>query len=792
MASRRRRNDPIAIFEDENPDEDVNDQEADEPDEDTHDEGMFEEEEQSESSDADDEEVNESFEASETNGDGRDDSDLEDNTPWPALHDTNDPFTTSSPNNQLVAGAVMRSIEGPHASHSYDGSFSTTSGIHLDDRRDPSLNYIEPETPTPDENVPDPFSREVRGPGHNIDPRKVSESTSTLPDELEYYHSPIPGRSPLAIAPHQGLPRYYAHNAASRNMPYPPTHSRSNSAARYDARTYFRSPSSVKALQMSSPTPPPFEHSPLSGKKLMSPSRNDSGRPYHVRQSNSPFLPHSSSGTPTRRVREQSVPKSERKSKPNHEFPLVLLHCTLHIIPIPASYSPAALAACDASERVKRDTALLQQKLDSTVMERGILIQHPAEEYDVLEERILESLELKKPRLGGCGHFRRASEQSHAHGASDANNNDAEPEGVRCEDCRRPVSDELLDDETKEQHKRFEVKVYAANGLMRAGAWAAAWREMEKVDVEVGVWLGEADKEMMTKLKQWSQQREMSTEATLQKDASPDRELSPGTADIVQSLDEIIGSVKPRVTTANSPAATPTLERPSTATINKRRVHLRTTSEAAGLREVPETSPPATEFEQAPPATPVKGSTKSPTGEMPLSALLAGYIQRLVAKNQSLVIPTLIGILALYLASWSYLSRPPSSDLSPASTTPDVVALNNTPKMITSAMTTSTQTIAASTHTVTRTMVSSITTTIMLEATPEACSCSCPTTPLERQSAPGLEEAQPTSTAELGVEELESGAREGFTDSAVNSSEENVGGGEALEEDEREVADIIV
>ena len=39
--------------------------------------------------------------------------------------------------------------------------------------------------------------------------------------------------------------------------------------------------------------------------------------------------------------------------------------------------------------------------------------------------------------------------------------------------------------------RRWDVKIYAANGLMRAGAWGAAWREMERVDVEIGPWIGE-------------------------------------------------------------------------------------------------------------------------------------------------------------------------------------------------------------------------------------------------------------------------------------------------------------
>ena len=37
--------------------------------------------------------------------------------------------------------------------------------------------------------------------------------------------------------------------------------------------------------------------------------------------------------------------------------------------------------------------------------------------------------------------------------------------------------------------KRWELKIYAANGLMRAGAWSAAWSEMERCDVEISPWI---------------------------------------------------------------------------------------------------------------------------------------------------------------------------------------------------------------------------------------------------------------------------------------------------------------
>jgi hypothetical protein len=56
-------------------------------------------------------------------------------------------------------------------------------------------------------------------------------------------------------------------------------------------------------------------------------------------------------------------------------------------------------------------------------------------------------------------------------------------DGAECLDCGGRV---IGHDETS---RKWEIKVYAANGLMKSGAWAAAWREMEKVDVEVGLWL---------------------------------------------------------------------------------------------------------------------------------------------------------------------------------------------------------------------------------------------------------------------------------------------------------------
>ncbi|KMU82467.1 hypothetical protein CIHG_00249 [Coccidioides immitis H538.4] len=119
--------------------------------------------------------------------------------------------------------------------------------------------------------------------------------------------------------------------------------------------------------------------------------------------------------------------------------------------------------------------------------DRAVLISHPQEAYDVLEERLLESLELIRPRLA-YGHFFGSEDGK---GSSGDNDSDEESEcvidageGAKCRDCGHTV---LKNPEGGE--RKWEVRIYAANGLMRAGAWAAAWKDMEKVDVEVGLWL---------------------------------------------------------------------------------------------------------------------------------------------------------------------------------------------------------------------------------------------------------------------------------------------------------------
>ncbi|KAK2762124.1 hypothetical protein FQN54_001131 [Arachnomyces sp. PD_36] len=256
-----------------------------------------------------------------------------------------------------------------------------------------------------------------------------------------------------------------------------------------DKRSPFRHPSSVRAMQMNDGddesviSPPRYgkrgqqirtpRMSEMSGMSVTSPQSAGSNRYHRSPNNQSPS--------------KQSIKK---------EYPLVLLHCNL----LPPSLSlPAGIRVPDP--RVLKDVLphqywrrwkLLEDKIvgSGVVQDRGVLISHPQEAYDLLEERLLESLELVAPRLEN-GHFLGAhdDEDDDDDDPGDdvrSSNGAGHPGGHECPDCGTKVVKDL-----EGGGRKWEIKVYAANGLMRSGAWAAAWREMEKVDVEVRVWLPE-------------------------------------------------------------------------------------------------------------------------------------------------------------------------------------------------------------------------------------------------------------------------------------------------------------
>ncbi|KAH8906917.1 hypothetical protein BR93DRAFT_937848 [Coniochaeta sp. PMI_546] len=270
-----------------------------------------------------------------------------------------------------------------------------------------------------------------------------------------------------------------------------PTTSRSRDAPRMP----FRTPSDVRAIQMSSPTPSVFNGaSPRSGKR----NGLSSGLPTVSRL-----------GSPT--VSAQYSPKG-RSTPPRFKMrkeapPLVLLHVTL--LPLRWAWGDVldGLDAAagksgpgigkDAFEPSDELTTLrdawrqLQDRVGDTVLERGILLPHPQNDYEVLEERLLEALELplrRRARILECGHYLGPANEMADDGESESEDEYSLQTGRFqrgerrhwCSTCRGEIKYEDLG-----PGKVFRVKVYASNGLMKAGAWAACWKEMERVDVEV-------------------------------------------------------------------------------------------------------------------------------------------------------------------------------------------------------------------------------------------------------------------------------------------------------------------
>lgn len=172
------------------------------------------------------------------------------------------------------------------------------------------------------------------------------------------------------------------------------------------------------------------------------------------------------------------------------EYPLVLLHVTL--LPIPEIYSAMVMDHVLPSYLLE-NWKVLREKARDTVLERGILIPHPKEDYDLLEERLLESLDLKTPRILKCGHFHLDPDEEADVAGSDSEDDEDDDDADICDDCGRRVRDGRYGSGTG--NRRWDIKVFAANGLMRAGAWGAAWREMERVDIEIIPWMEEEVKQ---------------------------------------------------------------------------------------------------------------------------------------------------------------------------------------------------------------------------------------------------------------------------------------------------------
>ncbi|EPE07657.1 pathway-specific nitrogen regulator [Ophiostoma piceae UAMH 11346] len=294
-------------------------------------------------------------------------------------------------------------------------------------------------------------------------------------------------------------------------------------------RPAFRTPSSVRAIQMSSPSPSViFGVSPRSAARRR---RVGTGEGVDAGQSMGSVATYSSlPNSPSKR----STPTRFKVFRRPEPAPLVLLHATImptrwgwsdvlrdfdemmsHAPPKQSTRSslsdrkdehsvgediPTDLSSFEPSAALNRlhNTWCQLQEYSlgaDTVTERGVLLPHPQNDYEVLEERLLEALELpvrRRARILECGHYLGPADDDDDDDDDDEdydydddeNEDDNDEDGSSkrhwCSTCRSDIRYESLGAE-----RVFRVKVYASNGLMTVGAWDACWREMERVDVEI-------------------------------------------------------------------------------------------------------------------------------------------------------------------------------------------------------------------------------------------------------------------------------------------------------------------
>ncbi|KAH8434172.1 uncharacterized protein LDX57_011810 [Aspergillus melleus] len=378
----------------------------------------------------------------------------------------------------------------------------------------------------------------------------------------------------------------------------------------------FRKPSSVRALQM---------HTEDEGdEEYLTPPRRRGGHRM------SDISMRSSHSSPLKRSPYYSPSGSASKQKVKKEYPLVLLHCTLlpPSLPIPGLLGPPdpkVLKEVLPSEYWRR-WKLLEEKVGSGVLrDRGVLISHPEDMYDLLEDRLLESLELQHPRLDH-GHFV-GHEEGDSEREDQASKEESETDGEQGEDCP-DCGGRFL----KNNHSRkWEIKVFAANGLMRAGAWAAAWKEMEKVDVEVGLWL---PSELRRELEKRLRDSEMSTALT---------------------RIEVPQLVEPM----NEPEIQPSLPQPSPSLSTVMPVLF--TPERASSPIPPPSPTPAPRQQHRPTPTHNPIYPPKPEVEIDLHTLLVNYI-RVLANDRRNVAIVLLSILVVFFAI-DYRPRAAAPDL---------------------------------------------------------------------------------------------------------------------------------
>ena len=345
--------------------------------------------------------------------------------------------------------------------HSLRDTFSSPPAAPLSAEFNPAFDFISPSPEAGDDAHQDLGLTQT-----SLESRRASavSSVSTFPGSV-LYNEPL---EELRTPSRSTRPQNIKHDSFESFV--------SSSSRRREHAAAFRNPSSVRALQMND------------GDEISVTPPRRSGSQFSVRSHGSA---QSAQTSPSKRFSRSSQSSPLKNgSKLKKEFPLVLLHCTL----LPPACGPLLpnldtdLFGALLPEAYRKRWAALQDRFAmAEVKTRGVLIPHPQEDYELLEERLLESLELEKPRIRSS-HFLRRDAAGPDSGFESESQTDEESEdnlahNLQCPDCGKGID--------LPRERKWEIKVYAANGLMRAGAWAAAWREMEKVDVEIGLWMPE-------------------------------------------------------------------------------------------------------------------------------------------------------------------------------------------------------------------------------------------------------------------------------------------------------------
>ena len=247
-----------------------------------------------------------------------------------------------------------------------------------------------------------------------------------------------------------------------------------------DEKNYTRT--SISSFPESS-YPTDYEPSPLH--KPYTPTYS---RPSTRRMQMSSPLRKGRLGTPQSEPR--GSPRSRRRDYDLDEEPKRLPLVLLHITALPVHLSWPVQAMREVLPQYTIDNLqLLKSKLSETVLKRGILIPHPREDYELLEEKLLETLELQEPRISKCGHYRgrHSTDSTMTSGSTSADSGMGDSvdasDDEHCSTCHHHLQ------AAGSGKQKWSIKVYAANGLMRASAWSAAWSEMERIDVEIMPWI---------------------------------------------------------------------------------------------------------------------------------------------------------------------------------------------------------------------------------------------------------------------------------------------------------------